>query len=263
MHYHDQRRDRRQRDRREITHRVIRELAVEIGKYRQGCDPTEQQRIAVGRGFRRQLRADHAARAGAVVDHDLSAPCFGDFLADGAGGGVVAAAWGEWDDEAYRLRGVGWFIVLCGSGPGGRARLAGCFPPWNPGCRNPFQRRHAAALPYCKINFAGGSPAAGYFLLLAQKESNQRKGPPAAPPPARGRRSGGGLLLVTSLGRAREVTSCRAAPGDFEVCGGRAQLASGSTPQAIVRRTTRVQPVLRKRRNKTYRLAGILLRPRD
>ena len=32
-----------------------------------------EQRVAVGRGFRHEVRADHAARARAVVDHHLLA----------------------------------------------------------------------------------------------------------------------------------------------------------------------------------------------
>ena len=73
---HDQRIQQRygQRDRREASHRIVAGLFVNGGIHRERPDRSEHDRIAVRRRARPDFVAEHAARAGAIVDHDLLPP---------------------------------------------------------------------------------------------------------------------------------------------------------------------------------------------
>src|ERR1700687_5252863 len=63
------------------------------------CGCANQQRVAVRRRFRDDLRPDHGARTGPVVDDDLLPPRFGELLTDEARNYVGAAARSERRDE--------------------------------------------------------------------------------------------------------------------------------------------------------------------
>ena len=67
----------------------------------------EVQRVAVGRRLRGLRRADIAAGAGAVLDHDLLAPHLAELLADDARQRVERAAGAEGDHHAHGFVGVG------------------------------------------------------------------------------------------------------------------------------------------------------------
>ena len=71
---------------------------------RQGRD---EQRVAVGRRAHRDLRADEAARAGAVLDHDRHAQFARERFGDGACDPVRRTARRLRDDDADRSRGPG------------------------------------------------------------------------------------------------------------------------------------------------------------
>ena len=75
------------RDRREIAHQFV--FALRHQRFIRGLGVRHhQQRIAVGRRFRGLERADHAARAGAVLDHEGLAKIFLQDAADLARGDV-------------------------------------------------------------------------------------------------------------------------------------------------------------------------------
>ncbi len=76
----------------EILDRVEAQLRVEMDVDRVRADRTHQQVVAVGLHARRELGADVAAGAAAVVDDDRLAQLLRDRLGDHARGGVDAAA---------------------------------------------------------------------------------------------------------------------------------------------------------------------------
>ena len=107
MHRQHQRRGCHQTHRVEVAHRIVRQIALQVGVDGVRGDGGEKQRVAVGGRARRELGADGAAGAGAVVDDDLLAVGGAELLRDEARQHVVAAAGGKGDDEAHRLRRVG------------------------------------------------------------------------------------------------------------------------------------------------------------
>ena len=93
------RRDRHQRDRREIRDRVVRKLRIRAGRDRVGAGRAERQRVAVGRRLGRGVGADRAAGARPVLDdHGLAEPLAQPLRHD-AGDDVGRAARREADDE--------------------------------------------------------------------------------------------------------------------------------------------------------------------
>ena len=93
------------RNRREIFHRVIRQL-VQAGiddDLRLGQD---SQRVAIRRRFRDAVCRDIAGGAGNVVDQYRLSPRFGEFLAEQARDGVRRTAGRETDNEVDRFLGV-------------------------------------------------------------------------------------------------------------------------------------------------------------
>ena len=96
------RRDRDQRDRREVLDRVVRHLRVEAGVDRVRRQRSHQDRVAVGRRFRNEIGADVAARAGAVVHHNALAPRVAQLLRDRAADDVERSARRKRHDEPHR-----------------------------------------------------------------------------------------------------------------------------------------------------------------
>ena len=96
-----------QRDRREGGRRVVRHLLVEELVGDGGADRAEQQRVAVGRRLGDQLRADIAAGAALVLDHDIGAPGVLQMLGGDAAQQVGRAGGRERHDHADRLAGIG------------------------------------------------------------------------------------------------------------------------------------------------------------
>ncbi|MNC87890.1 hypothetical protein D3C83_36580 [compost metagenome] len=66
-----------ERDRREIPDRIVGELLEQELRARMRADLAHRQRIAIGRRFGADFRANDAACAGTVVDHHLLAPTLG------------------------------------------------------------------------------------------------------------------------------------------------------------------------------------------
>jgi hypothetical protein len=109
MHAEQRRRHADLRDRREIAHRVVRHVAVQpridgVGGYRR-----HQQRVAVGRGLGDLIGADVAARAHAVLHHELLPQEVSHLGAHDARDDVGRTAGGERYDDANRL---GRIVVL-------------------------------------------------------------------------------------------------------------------------------------------------------
>ena len=71
------------------------------------ADVAHHQRVAVGRGARRGLRADDAAAAALVLDDDRLAQRLGEALADLRADEVDAAAGLHRRDDLDRLGGIG------------------------------------------------------------------------------------------------------------------------------------------------------------
>ena len=91
-------------ERREVLHRVVRQLAHQrrIDHEAAGHDPGG---VAVGRALRDDLRADHAARAGAVVDDEVAGRAISRHLRrQQAEEDVAVAARRGGVDHAQRLR---------------------------------------------------------------------------------------------------------------------------------------------------------------
>ncbi|MCY1213937.1 hypothetical protein D9M72_257400 [compost metagenome] len=112
--------DRHLADRGEVGLGVVRQAGVDIRPDRMRAGGGDQQRIAIGRSLGGHVRADRAAGAGAVVDHDLLAHAGAHLLRDGACQQVSRAAGREGHDQADRLAGVG--VGQCGRG--GQAKPA-------------------------------------------------------------------------------------------------------------------------------------------
>ena len=103
--------------RRKIALNVVARLGIQthVDRVRVGA---EHESVAVGRGARGQLRADVAARATAIVDHDLLAKRHDQLLRNNARHNVAIAARRIRHQKAQRAVGVG--------GIGLRYSRAGC-----------------------------------------------------------------------------------------------------------------------------------------
>ena len=89
----------------EIATHVIRQVTINRNAYGEGTRHCEKG-AAIGFLLRDMLRADHAASADAVIDDHADLPCLGHVFGDEPHDDIGAAAGGERDDEAHRLRGV-------------------------------------------------------------------------------------------------------------------------------------------------------------
>ena len=93
-------------DRREILDPVIRQLGDQVMQDGVGRVHADEQRVAVGRRFRRGFRRDRSGAAGAVLDHgDLAA--LAELLRQRAGDEVGDAAGRGRDDDLDRLARIG------------------------------------------------------------------------------------------------------------------------------------------------------------
>ncbi|MNT37531.1 hypothetical protein D3C72_1736710 [compost metagenome] len=95
-----------QRDRHEILHRIVGQLAVDGLVDRMRADGAHQQGIAVGGGARGFRRADVAARARLVVHHHRLVPGLAQFRGHDARRNVGGAAGGEGHDDLHVAFGV-------------------------------------------------------------------------------------------------------------------------------------------------------------
>ena len=89
-------------DRREGGQRVDRHFRKQVLVDREVAERGHQQGVAIRRGARRDLGADHAAGAGAVLDNHPLAPQLAKLLPDHAGHDVGAAAGREGHDDAHQ-----------------------------------------------------------------------------------------------------------------------------------------------------------------
>ena len=101
------RREVREPDRDEILQRIVAELRLHERIDGERSVRAGEQRVAVGRGFRRHVGAEAAARAGAVLDHDRLAEHLLHVLAGDARDEVGVAARRERHDQPDRLVGIG------------------------------------------------------------------------------------------------------------------------------------------------------------
>src|SRR5262245_627519 len=109
MHHHPGRHVHQQAERREIPHRVVRELLHERGiDHEAAC--RDARRVTVGRALRDDLCPDDAARAGAVVDHQRLAEDLAHFRRQQAEENVAVASRRRGIYHAYRL---GWKRLRC------------------------------------------------------------------------------------------------------------------------------------------------------
>ncbi len=92
-----------QRDRHEVLDGVVGQLAVERAVDAVGAHGAHEQRVAVGWRLGDDLRADVAARARAVVHHELLTEGAAQFGRDGPREDVGGAAGGEGHDDAHGL----------------------------------------------------------------------------------------------------------------------------------------------------------------
>src|SRR5687768_16037826 len=105
-----------QRDVREVADWIERNLRERGGDCMR-CDAGHDERIAIGRAFRRRIRADHAAGARTILDDERLTEAIGELRADEASQRVRAAAGGEGGDYADGFGGPG-----LGGGWGGREK---------------------------------------------------------------------------------------------------------------------------------------------
>ena len=117
MHDQDVRAERHQAHRLEVLHRVVGHLLVQAG-IRHQAGAGEEQGVAVGARARRDLRADVAVGAAAILDDEGLADALGERLREHAARGIDAAAGGERHDHAHRpariaLRGRGHREQTC------------------------------------------------------------------------------------------------------------------------------------------------------
>jgi hypothetical protein len=90
------------RDRREIAAEIVAELRVVRLRNSRTADGSHEQRIAVGRAFRGDVRADRRAAARPVLDHDRLTDTCTQLLADRASDDIYAAAGRKRYDEPDR-----------------------------------------------------------------------------------------------------------------------------------------------------------------
>ena len=104
MHHEDDRRPAEQGDVAEILDRVIADIRIDGRRDDMRGDPRHAERVAVGGGAGHLRRAEHAAGAGPVLDHELLLERFRELLGGDPPERVGAAARRVGHDDADRLR---------------------------------------------------------------------------------------------------------------------------------------------------------------
>src|SRR5262245_45260803 len=94
------------RDGREVPHRIERQLR--IGAWIDGdrAGRRRDQRIAIGLGFGAYFGADHARRAGAIVDDETLFQALAHLLEQRAHDDIETAPWRKRIDDPYRPGGI-------------------------------------------------------------------------------------------------------------------------------------------------------------
>ena len=102
-HQHDAGRIAHLADRGEVLHRVVRHARVEVGANRVRAGSGQQQGVAIGRGLGHQVRAQSAACARAVFDHQRHTHFFTQLLGQGAGKQIRGTTGRKRHDQTDRL----------------------------------------------------------------------------------------------------------------------------------------------------------------
>ena len=110
---HDQCVIRDQRDRREIFEDVVGDVWPDRRADAHGAGRGAEQSVAVGRGFRDQVRRKPAASARPVLDHKRAAKRFLKFLGDDTRDGIGPAARAKSDHDPDGMVGI---VILLGAG---------------------------------------------------------------------------------------------------------------------------------------------------
>ncbi|MGY3408279.1 hypothetical protein ACVWZV_004392 [Bradyrhizobium sp. GM5.1] len=94
-------------DRREVAHQLVFALVRRQQRFVRGLRVGHhQQRVAIGGRLRRFDRADDAARAGAVLNHEGLAKTLLERIADLPGGDIGRPAGAEGHDDPDRMVGI-------------------------------------------------------------------------------------------------------------------------------------------------------------
>src|SRR6266446_3979674 len=96
-----------QRDVREVAQRIERKIPGQRRRDAVRRDPRHDQRVSVGSGLRHELRADHAAGPGAVLDDEILLEAFTEPLPHEPPQRIRGAARSKRHDDAHRLCGPG------------------------------------------------------------------------------------------------------------------------------------------------------------
>ena len=108
---------RHQRDRCKIAQRVVRHFGKDTGIDRHRRRRNHQC-VAIGRGLRRQLRAQHATRAGAILHNHRLAHLIREFLREKSPHNIAAAAGRAGHDHAQRFLREGLCVYHTSTNPG-------------------------------------------------------------------------------------------------------------------------------------------------
>ncbi len=129
---------------REVALSVVRQVPLEAGIDHERRSGGEEQRIAVGRGFRNDLGADHAACSGPVVHHEALLERIHERRSQQPRKTVAAPARRGGNDQPDGTRGPGRVLVLRRSGAGGERKDEGRNDPAAvPACRASRRDHHA------------------------------------------------------------------------------------------------------------------------
>ena len=90
----------------EVLQWIVRRAVRQVRRDHMRSDARDDERVAVGRRLRHEVRADHAAGAAAVLDDEAFLQLIGELRADQPAERVGAAAGAEGHDDLDGPRGV-------------------------------------------------------------------------------------------------------------------------------------------------------------